>query len=154
MLSDRIVIGKDTIYNTPVSYIPEGTGAFGDKPYLGVISNTYLSNFNIIIDVKNHTLYLHRFKETKPLKPTYDYEFQNRTDIEKGWIVRSLTRDGDAVGAGMELGDIITAINGKSVSEYTWDEEYNIDYIPNQIIDITGTDGKNKQIILDAKKRW
>ena len=154
MLSDKIVIGTDTIYNTPVSYIPEGTGAFGDMPYLGVIGNTYLSKFNIIIDVKNHTLYLHRFKETKPFEPTYDYEFQNRTDIGKGWIVRSLTRDGDAVNAGMQLGDIITAINGKSVSEYTWDEEYNIDYILHQIIDITGADGKKKQIILDAKKRW
>lgn len=154
MLSDRIVIGSDTICKAPVTYIPEGMGAFSDRPYLGVISNSILSKFNIIIDVKNNTLYLRRFKEEKPPAPTYDYDFQNRTDIGKGWIVRSLTREGDAVGAGMELGDVITAINGKNVSEYSWEEEYEIDTIPRQIIDITSSEGKMKHIILDAKKRW
>ena len=154
MLSDRIVIGSDTIYNKPIDYIPEGTGAFSDKPYLGVIGNSILSKFNIIIDVKNNTLYFRRFKDEKPLEPTYDYGFQNRTDIGKGWMVRSLTREGDAVRAGMELGDVITAINGKDVSEYTWEEEYDIDTIPHQIIDITGRDGKKKRIVLDAKKQW
>ena len=154
MLSDRIVIGTDTICNTPVNYTPEGTGSFGDKPYLGVISNSILSKFNIIIDVKNKMLYLRRFREDKPLVPTYDYDFQNRTDIGKGWIVRGLTRDGDAVGAGMELGDVITAINGKNVSEYTWEDEYDIDEIPHQVIDITNSEGKTKRIVLDAKKQW
>ena len=154
MLSERIVIGTDTICNTPINYTPEGTGAFSNKPYLGVIGNGILSKFNIIIDVKNQTLYLRRFKDEKPLGPTYDYEFQNRTDIGKGWIVRSLTRNGDAVVAGMELGDIITAINSKSVSEYTWEEEYYIDENPRQIIDITGSEGKIKRIILDAKMEW
>ncbi|MBO4658471.1 MAG: hypothetical protein J5637_02490 [Prevotella sp.] len=154
MLSDRIVIGTDTICNTPITYIPEGTGAFDDRPYLGVIGNDILSKFNILIDVKNLTLYLRRHKDEKPLEPTYDYCFQNRTDIGKGWIVRSLTRDGDAAGAGMELGDIITAINGKNVSEYSWEEEYDIDTIPRQTIDIIGAGGKTKHIILDAKKQW
>ena len=154
MLSDKIVIGTDTICKTPITYIPEGTGAFSDRPYLGVIGNSILSSFNIIIDVKNNTLYLRRFKDEKPLKPTYDYDFQNRTDIGKGWIVRSLTRDGDAVGAGMQLGDVITAINGRNVSDYTWEEEYDIDTIPQQIIDLTDSEGKSKRIVLDAKKHW
>ena len=54
----------------------------------------------------------------------------------------------------MKLGDIITAINGKNVTEYTWEEEYNIDEIPCQVLDIKDSEGKTKHMILDAKKRW
>ena len=154
MLADSIIIGNDTICRRSISYIPEGAGAFSNRNYVGVIGNSIWSKFNIIIDVKNHTLYLRRFKAERGSVPTYDYNFQNRTDICQGWIVRSLTRDGDAVGAGMELGDTITAVNGKSVTEYTWDEEYIIDEEPKQVLEITGVDGKKKHITLEAKDMW
>ena len=154
MLSDKIVIGSDTICRCPISYMPEGTGAFSDRPYVGIIGNDIWRNCNIIIDVKNNALYLRRFKSQEPKGPTYDYSFRNRTDICRGWIVSSLVRGGDAVQAGMELGDTIIAINGKNVSEYTWDEEYDLFKIPKQVLTITAANGKEKHITLEAKERW
>ncbi len=154
MQSDLIIIGNDTIRKKPISYIPEGTGAFGNQTYIGVIGNDIWHDYNIIIDAKNNSLYLRRFKPSKPEGPTYDYKFRNRTDIGKGWTISSLIRGGDAESAGIELGDIITAINGKNVVDYTWDEEYDMTNIPKQTIDISSSDGKEKHVILEAKELW
>ena len=154
MLSDKIVIGSDTISRLPISYVPEGVGALGFRPYLGIVGNDIWEDFNIIIDVKNSALYLRRFKPQNPERPTYDYSFRNRTDICNGWIVSGLVRDGDAVKAGMEIGNTITAINGKNVSEYSWDEEYALSHAPKQTITLTTPHGQQKQITLEAKERW
>ena len=154
MLSDKIVIGSDTISRLPISYVPEGVGALGFRSYLGIVGNDIWEDFNIIIDVKNSALYLRRFKPQNPERPTYDYSFRNRTDICNGWIVSGLVRDGDAVKAGMEIGNTITAINGKNVTEYSWDEEYDISHSPKQTITLTTAHGQQKQITLEAKERW
>jgi len=154
MLSDWIVIGNDTISGRPISYIPEGTGAFDKASYMGVIGNTIWSKYNIIIDAKNQTLYLRRFKPQNPLNPSYGYSFRNRTDIGRGWIVSSLERNCDAANAGMALGDTIITVNGRNVKDYTWEEEYYIDEQPTQILEIIGADGQQKHISLEAKMRW
>ena len=154
MMSDRIVLGNDTFIEKPVKYIPEGTGAFGDKPYLGIIGNDILSNYNMIVDAKNSVLYLRRFASDEAPTPTYDYSFRNRTDIGSGWIVSMLYRDGEAANAGMALGDTIKAVNGRPVSDYSWEEEHNLSDTPRQVLDIAGTDGQEKRIVLEAKLLW
>lgn len=154
MLSDTIIIGNDTISRLPISYVPDGVGAMGDRPYQGIVGNDIWDSFNIIIDVKNSALYLRRFKPQDPETPTYDYSFRNRTDICRGWIVSGLVRGGVAVKAGMEIGDTITAINGKNVSEYSWDEEYVIPHTPKQTITLTTAYGQQTQITLEAKEQW
>lgn len=154
MLSDQIIIGGDTINKEYISYIPEGAGAFSSRPYIGVIGNGIWENYNIIIDIKNRSLYLHRFKETSVNEPTYDYGFRNRTDVCRGWVVSCLTRNGDAVRAGMELGDTIVAVNGKDVHAYTWDEEDNIFKTPKHTLDIISSVGIMKRLTLEAKERW
>jgi hypothetical protein len=154
LMPDFIVIGGDTITGRSINYKPEGVGAFGNKEYLGVIGNAIWSKYNIIIDVENEMLYLRRFKEFIPPVPTYDYNFRNRTDICKGWLVSSLTREGDAANAGMALGDTIISINGRNVTDYSWEEEWDIDTIPTQVLDIIGTDGQEKHITLEAKLQW
>lgn len=154
MMSDKIVIGNDIIHRKPITYLPEGTGAFGNRSYVGIIGNDIWSDYNIIIDAKNSVLYLRRFKPATPERPTYDYGFRNRTDICRGWIVSSLVRDGDAVKAGMELGDTIIAVNGQSVSEYSWDEEDNLHHTPKQILTIATASGQEKQLTLEAKEQW
>ena len=154
MQSQRIVIGTDTTSNEIISYLPDGIGAFGNKGYLGVIGNRLLSKFNLIIDIAHNVLYLKRFKEDQPFKPNYDFDFRNRTDIGKGWIVSSLTRDGDAARAGLQLNDRIIAINGRPVEEYTWEEECRIDELPQITLDVISANGEPKQITLSPALRW
>ena len=152
--SQRIVIGSDTTSNEIISYLPDGTGAFGKKEYIGIIGNEILSKFNLIIDIAHSALYLMRFKEDQPSKPNYDFGFRNRTDIGKGWIVSSLTRDGDAARAGLQLNDRIITINGRPVEEYTWEEECRIDELPQITLDVISANGEPKQITLSPALRW
>ena len=108
----------------------------------------------MILDVRDSLLWIRRFKPDNPTGPFYDFGFRNRTDICHGWIVSRLTRDGDAVGGGMQLGDTIIAVNGRSVADYTWDEEYSIEDNPLLHLDLVGADGKEKHIVLESKEWW
>lgn len=47
----------------------------------------------------------------------------DRTDIYEGWIVNGLYKGGIAEKAGIEIGDIIIAINNRPVKEITWEEQ-------------------------------
>ena len=154
MQSQRIVIGSDTTSNEVISYLPDGTGAFGQKDYVGIIGNKVLSKFNLIIDIPHSVLYLKRFKADQPVKATYDFDFRNRTDIGKGWIVSSLTRNGDAAQAGLQLNDRITAVNSRPVEDYSWEEEYRIDELPQITLDIITANGESRQITLSPEVRW
>ena len=154
MQSQRIVIGSDTTSNEVISYLPDGTGAFGQKDYVGIIGNKVLSKFNLIIDIPHSVLYLKRFKADQPVKPTYDFDFRNRTDIGKGWIVSSLTRNGDAAQAGLQLNDRIIAVNSRPVEGFTWEEEYRIDELPQITLDVIGANGESRQITLSHAVRW
>ena len=154
MMPDWIVIGSDTIRGRTIDYVPDGAGAFSERAYAGVIGNTIWSKFNILIDTENEALYLRRFKEDTPPIPSYDYYFTNRTDIGKGWIVSTLVREGDAALAGIALGDIILSVNGKNVEDYSWEEEWHVDEVPQQELTIIGPDNKEKKIRLKAKNRW
>lgn len=47
----------------------------------------------------------------------------DRTDICDGWIINGLYKGGIAEQAGIEIGDIIIAINDRPVKEITWEEQ-------------------------------
>ena len=47
----------------------------------------------------------------------------DRTDICEGWIINGLYKSGIAEQAGIEIGDIIIAINDRPVKEITWEEQ-------------------------------
>ena len=153
MKADALTLGNDTLHGLIVEYIADGEGAFGDRPYLGTIGNRVWSEYNIIIDTQQNLLYLHRFAPEEPAfrQSLYDYGFRNRTDIGQGWKVSQLHRDGHAAQAGLHLGDIITAVNGRPVTDYTWEEEYNLYTLPHHELDFTDSSGLPHHIRLEAK---
>lgn len=154
MRADVLTIGNDTMSDIIIEYIPQGEGSFSDRPYLGTISNQVWSKFNIIIDTQQNVLYLQRFARDEPIARTenYDYAFRNRTDISNGWIVSKLYRNGDAARAGLHLGDTITTVNGRPVTDYTWEEEYDIFTLPHHELDYIDSTGQTKHIRLEAGK--
>lgn len=154
MKSQQFIIGNDTITNKEFDYLPNGVGAFSDREYLGTIDNNIWSKYNIIIDANDGFMYLKRFKPSKEYSESYGYNFRNRTDIGKGWIVSSLEREGAAAIAGLELNDIIITVNGKNVEDYTWEEEREIDDLPSQDLVVKGRDGTTRQIHLEPKDPW
>ena len=99
-------------------------------------------------------IFFKRFKADQPIKATYDFDFRNRTDIGKGWIVSSLTRNGDVAQAGLQLNDRITAVNSRPVEDFTWEEEYRIDELPQITLDVIGANGEPRQITLSHAVSW
>ena len=154
MKSQQFIIGNDTITNKEFDYFPNGTGAFSDREYLGTIGNSIWSKYNIIIDANAGFMYLKRFKQGKQDCESYGYNFRNRTDIGRGWIISSLERGGAAAIAGLRLNDIIISVNGKNVEDYTWEEEWDIEDLPSQDLVIKGKDGALKHIHLEPKDLW
>lgn len=125
-----------------------------DRSYLGIIGNSVWEKFNIIIDAKNQALYLRRHQADEPMGKTYGYGWRNRTDICRGWVVSSMNRSSEAKEAGMEIGDTITAINGRDVRDYTWDEEYSLKKLPRHELDIVTPTGQKKHLTLESKEYW
>ena len=154
MMSDHILIGCDTIRYTDISYVQDGVGAMGDRPYLGIIGNDVWDRFNIIIDAKKQMLYLRRHKADEPIGKRYGYGWRNRTDICRGWVVFYMNRSSEAHEAGVEIGDTITTINGRDVRDYTWDEEEALRKAPHHELDLVTPQGQKKHVILEAKEYW
>lgn len=152
MLSDQIIIGQDTIANRIVSYLPEAVGSLNSQEWLGIIGNGIWKEYNIILDIKHQTMYLQRFKRSDAIEGGYDYTFRNRTDICDGWIVSSLAREGEAVKAGMALGDTIVNVNGKGIKTMTWEEEILFNKNAVNSLVIKGVNGVIKRITLNAKQ--
>lgn len=154
MMSDHILIGSDTIRYTDIDYVPEGVGAMGNRPYLGIIGNDVWDRYNIIIDAKNQMLYLRRHKTDEPIGKKYGYSWRNRTDICRGWVVSYMNHSSEAHEAGVEIGDTIIAINGRDVHDYSWDEEEALCKAPRHELDIITPQGQKKHVVLEAKEYW
>ncbi len=122
-LADSMHIGTLAIANPEITLNPTGKGAFATNIFIGNIGAGILENYNLVFDVPNGKLYIRPFKSYKPDEKSYGMTWLNRTDIGKGWIVRSLYNESPAYKSGIKLGDTITEVNGKKVEEYSWDEE-------------------------------
>ena len=76
-----------------------------------------------MFDPAHNKLYYRPYKAYTHEKRTWGFSWVNRTDIGKGWIVRSIYDGSAADKAGMKLGDIIVEVNGRKVEHFSWEEE-------------------------------
>lgn len=116
----------DTLRNLVISYSLNEKGALSsDKPYLGLIGNEIWSLYDIVLDPANASVWVKRNadKGTYMQSSVTHMAAFDRTDICDGWVVNGLYRDGIAEKAGIEIGDIIIAINGRPVKDIPWEEQ-------------------------------
>ena len=106
-----------------ISLSPIGKGAFKENIYVGNIGAGVLGCYNLVIDIPNGKLYCRQFKEYLSDGTMWGFSWINRTDIGKGWIVRSIYDGSAADKAGLKLGDTIVEVNGRKVEHFSWDEE-------------------------------
>lgn len=122
-LADSVHLWLDNIGRTSVSMpMPEET-SHSRMHNVGYIGAGILSNYNLVFDPAHNKLYYRPYKAYTPEKRTWGFSWVNRTDIGKGWIVRSIYKGSTAEKAGIRLGDTIIKVNGKKVENYSWDEE-------------------------------
>ena len=122
-LADSVHLWLDNIGRTSVSMpMPEET-SHSRMHNVGYIGAGILSNYNLVFDPAHNKLYYRPYKAHTPEKRTWGFSWVNRTDIGKGWIVRSIYDGSAADKAGLKLGDTILKVNGKKVENYSWEEE-------------------------------
>lgn len=102
----------------------KGALSFG-KDYIGLVGNKIWQLYDIIIDPKKKEIWVRRNgnEPTFPKSSVTHMSYIDRTDICDGWIVNGLYKDGIAQQAGIEIGDIIIAINDRPVKEISWEEQ-------------------------------
>ena len=122
-LADSVRLGLQDIGLVVVS-MPMSEASSHSRMYnAGYIGAGILSNYNLVFDPAHNKLYYRPYKAYTPEKRTWGFSWVNRTDIGKGWIVRSIYKCGAAAKAGIRLGDTILKVNGKKVENYSWEEE-------------------------------
>ncbi len=122
-LADSVRLWLDNIGRVSVS-MPMSEEPSHSRMYnAGYIGAGILSNYNLVFDPAHNKLYYRPYKAHTPEKRTWGFSWVNRTDIGKGWIVRSIYKGSAAEKAGIRLGDTILKVNGKKVENYSWEEE-------------------------------
>ena len=122
-LADSVHLWLDNIGRASVSMpMPEET-SHSRMRNAGYIGAGILHNYNLVFDPAHNKLYYRPYKAYTPEKRTWGFSWVNRTDIGKGWIVRSIYKGSAAEKAGIRLGDTIIKVNGKKVENFSWEEE-------------------------------
>lgn len=116
----------DTLENIVIDYSLNEKGALSsDRPYIGIIGNEIWSLYDIVLDPVSSSVWVKRNENqgTYAQSSVTHMVTGDRTDICGGWIVNGLYKGGVAEQAGIEIGDIIVAINNRPVKEITWEEQ-------------------------------
>lgn len=116
----------DTLENLVIDYSLNEKGALSsDRPYIGIIGNEIWSLYDIVLDPVSSSVWVKRNENqgTYAQSSVTHMVTGDRTDICGGWIVNGLYKGGVAEQAGIEIGDIIVAINNRPVKEITWEEQ-------------------------------
>ena len=92
---------------------------------IGIIGNEIWSLYDIVLDPVSSSVWVKRNENqgTYAQSSVTHMATVDRTDICDGWIVNGLYKGGVAEQAGIEIGDIIVAINNRPVKEITWEEQ-------------------------------
>ena len=122
-LADSVHLWLDNIGRASVSMPMPEASSHSRMRNAGYIGAGILSSYNLVFDPAHNKLYYRPYKAYTPEKRTWGFSWVNRTDIGKGWIVRSIYKGSAAEKAGIKLGDTIIKVNGKKVENFSWDEE-------------------------------
>lgn len=122
---ESIKIGPFELKKPVMEFSFNTGGALADKEYAGLIGNEVLERFDVIIDPVGKKLYLKPNADfSKPFNPpTRGFVYTDRSKTLGYWVVNGVYKDSNADKAGLKNGDRITAINGRSVKEISFQEQ-------------------------------
>jgi hypothetical protein len=121
----KAFISKFTIQDLISEYSTDNSGALSKSlHYDGIIGNSILKRFDIIIDYKSQNLYLKPNKKflSKDDDKQYMYSLVQTNNPRKGWLVFSKVMSEETDNYGLQLGDIITHLNSQSVNDLKSDK--------------------------------
>jgi PDZ domain len=108
-------LGGVNVRNVVASLSTHSRGSFSDPNYLGGVGSALLKRFDVTFDYGNQVMYLKRLPEPVADTGVFDRSGMWINGENGGFQVMSLTSGGPAENAGINVGDVITAVDGMPV---------------------------------------
>ena len=105
-------LGGVNVRNVVASLSTHNRGSFSDPNYLGGVGSALLKRFDVTFDYGNQVMYLKRLPEPVADTGVFDRSGMWINAENGGFQVMSLTSGGPAENAGINVGDVITAVDG------------------------------------------
>ena len=122
--ANNVTIGPFSLDSVTMDFSNNTGGALSSKEYIATIGNEIWERFDMIIDLSGKRLYLRpnsKFKE--PFEsPIRGFSCTDRSRTLGYWVVNSLDTQSNAERAGLRNGDHVTAVNGRSVKDISFEE--------------------------------
>lgn len=120
-------VGGFTLNNITIAFSNNTVGALSSKDYIGVVGNDFWERFDMIIDLSGRRLYLKpNAMFDKPFEcSVHGFAYTDRSHTLGYWVVNCLYSNSNAEKAGLQRGDHIIAVNGRSVKKIEFDEQKN-----------------------------
>ncbi|MGH3851640.1 MAG: aspartyl protease family protein, partial [Pseudonocardiaceae bacterium] len=117
----NLQFGGFVIPNPVANFSQDATGDDADTEFAGEIGSEILRRFKLIIDYSRKQIIL---EPNKQFPAAYEFDMSGASLAAGGegfktFKVRSLIENSPATDAGLRVGDVITAINGKPTAEMT-----------------------------------
>lgn len=109
----ELAIGAVEIPGVVTSLSTQKKGAFASASYQGNIGGGSLKRFIVTFDYANQTMYLKPLPQPVADTGTYDRAGMWINAVADGTEIMGVTANGPAQAAGLQVGDVITAVNGK-----------------------------------------
>ena len=122
--ASNVTIGPFTLDSVTMDFSNNTGGALSKGEYIATIGNEILERFDMMIDLAGGRLYLRpNAKFENPfLSPVRGFSSTDRSKTLGYWVVNGLYAQSKAEKAGLRNGDHITAVNGRSVKEISFEE--------------------------------
>ena len=122
--ANRVTVGPFSLHGVTMDYSNNTGGALSHREYIATIGNEIWERFDMMIDLSGKRLYLRpntKFEDTFK-SPVRGFSCTDRSRTLGYWVVNGLHVQSNAEKAGLRKGDHITAINGRSVKEISFEE--------------------------------
>lgn len=116
--------GDFSIANPVASFSQDAAGADSDVQYAGMIGSEILRRFKLVVDYSRKQIIL---EPNRRFSEAYEFDMSGASLTAGGedfkiFKVRSLIENSPATEAGLQVGDTISAINGKPTAEMTLEQ--------------------------------
>ena len=124
----NVTLGSFSLDSVTMDFSNNTGGALSRAEYIAIIGNEIWERFDMIIDLSGRRLYLRPNKKFEdPFKsPVSGFGYTDRSRTLGYWVVNGLCTQSNAEKAGLRNGDHITAVNGRSVKEISFEERRTI----------------------------
>lgn len=147
-IADSLYFGTYLFHKISMDFSVDKAGALSSDQYTGILGNQIVDHFDLLIDFRNHNLYV-KPNETfgQPFGVSkMGFSFIDRSQTKNAWIVTGFYKGTPAEKSGLQIDDRIISVNGRNVAEIPYKEQGKFFKGLDELHLTVSRDGKNVEI--------